>query len=121
MRILIVDDSATMRGYLSEIAAELGAEARQAEDGEQALDLLSAGPAFDLALVDWDMPRVNGIQFVRAARARDEFAGLKLMMVTSHSGLEDVRAALAYGADDFLMKPFDAQMVGDKLRILGLL
>jgi len=119
--MLIIDDSPTMRGFLTAIAEDLGAETAQAPDGLAALDLLVRQAPFDLALVDWDMPRMNGIEFVRAVRARPEFAGLKLMMVTSHNCMQDVRAALACGADDFLMKPLDAEMMGDKLGMLGLL
>lgn len=121
MRMLIIDDSATMRNYLASIAADLGVETEQATDGAAALDVLDRSHRFEVALVDWDMPRMNGIEFVRAVRAREEFAELKLMMVTSHNGMQDVRAALASGADDFLMKPLDVEMVGDKLRLLGLL
>jgi two-component system chemotaxis response regulator CheY len=119
--MLIIDDSATMRSLLAMIASELGAEVEQAPDGEAALDLVARDPAFDVALVDWDMPRMNGLDFVRAVRARAELSEMKLMMVTSHHALQDVRLALAMGADDFLMKPLDAGMVGDKLRLLGLL
>jgi two-component system chemotaxis response regulator CheY len=121
MRMLIIDDSPTMRGFLEAIAAELGADAEQAPDGEAALALLDQRPPFDLALVDWDMPRMDGIEFVRAVRSCRRFDGLKLMMVTSHNQMQDVRAALETGADDLLMKPLDAEMVGDKLRMLGLL
>jgi two-component system chemotaxis response regulator CheY len=121
MRMLIIDDSSTMRGFLAAIASELGIEVETAQDGEAGLDTLGRRPPFDIALVDWDMPRMNGIEFVRAVRGRDTFAEMKIMMVTSHNGMQDVRAALASGADDFLMKPLDAEMVGDKLRMLGLL
>ena len=121
MRILIVDDSSTMRNFLAAIVAEFGADVEQAQDGLAALEKLASSPSFDLALVDWDMPRMTGIEFVRAVRARSGYGGLKLMMVTSHNGIEDVRGALSSGADDFLMKPFDAEMVGDKLRLLGLM
>ncbi len=121
MRMLIIDDSATMRNYLSSIAADLGLETEQAGDGLAALETLDRRPPFEVALVDWDMPRMNGIEFVRAVRGRGEFAEMKLMMVTSHNGMQDIRAALASGADDFLMKPLDAEMVSEKLRTLGLL
>ena len=126
MRTLIIDDSSTMRNYLTAIISDFGSETEQAVDGKAALDLLDARAAcnpvaFDLALVDWDMPRMNGIEFVRAIRNRPEFSALKIMMVTSHNGMQDVCAALDSGADDFLMKPLDADMVGDKLRNLGLI
>lgn len=121
MRMLIIDDSATMRNYLASIVEELGVETEQAADGEAALEVLARGRPFEAALVDWDMPRMNGIEFVRAVRTRAEFSDVKLMMVTSHNAMQDIRVALASGADDFLMKPLDPEMVGDKLRLLGLL
>ncbi|HTS78053.1 MAG TPA: response regulator [Bryobacteraceae bacterium] len=121
MRMLIIDDSSTMRGLLAAIAAELGVGSEQAADGRVALEVLERHPSFELALVDWDMPRMNGLEFVRAVRARPEFSSLKLMMVTSHNAIEDVEVALASGADDFLMKPLDAEMVAEKLQVLGLL
>lgn len=121
MRMLIIDDSSTMRGLLAAIAADLGAGSEQAADGQAALEVLEHRPTFEVALVDWDMPRMNGLEFVRAVRARPEFSSLKLMMVTSHNAIQDVRAALESGADDFLMKPLNAEMVGEKLQVLGLL
>jgi len=121
VRLLIIDDSPTMRGLLAIIASELGASSEQAPDGQAALDLLAKNTAFDAAFVDWDMPRMDGLEFVRAVRARAELAQIKLLMVTSHHAIQDVRLALALGADDFLMKPIDAGMVADKLRVLGLL
>jgi len=119
--MLIIDDSSTMRNLLGMIASELGVDSEQAQDGEAALDHLERSPQFDVALVDWDMPRMNGPEFVKAVRERPHLAHMKLMMVTSHHAAQDVRLALALGADDFLMKPLDAGMVADKLRVLGLL
>jgi len=103
------------------IARDLGVESEQAEDGKVALERVERNPNFDLALVDWDMPYMDGLEFVRRVRQRPALASMKLMMVTSHTSGRDVRTALELGADDFLMKPLDAAMVGDKLRLLGLL
>ena len=121
MRMLIIDDSSTMRRFLGAIAKELAVETEQAVDGQDALELLERGGSrFDLALVDWDMPRMNGLQFIRALRERPQFRDLKLMMLTSHSSLQDVRVALDSGANDYLMKPVTQEMIADKLAILGL-
>src|ERR1700759_90217 len=84
MRMLIIDDSSTMRNLLGMIAVELGAEAEKAEDGEAALACVEKGPAFDVALVDWDMPRMNGLEFVKRIRSSPTHQAMKLMMVTSH-------------------------------------
>jgi len=103
------------------IAADLGVESEQAPDGKAALDRVERSPNFDIALVDWDMPYMDGLEFVRRVRQYPALASMKLMMVTSHTSGRDVRTALEQGADDFLMKPLDAAMVAGKLRLMGLL
>jgi two-component system, chemotaxis family, chemotaxis protein CheY len=115
--MLIIDDSSTMRNLLGMIASELGVDSEQAPDGEAALDRVVRSADFDVALVDWDMPRMDGLEFVKQVRARPELAEMKLMMVTSHSTAQEVRRALELGADDFLMKPLDTGMVAGKLRL----
>jgi len=119
MKILIVDDSKAMRTFLSYIVQELRFETAQAEDGCNALEVLQRESDFDLALVDWDMPRMNGLEFVKAVRASSRFDGIKLMMVTTQNSMERVAAALEAGATDFLMKPVSKESLEDKLRVLG--
>lgn len=119
--MLIIDDSSTMRRLLAIIASDLGVESEQAPDGQAALDCVERNPNFDVALVDWDMPYMDGLEFVRRVRQRPALASMKLLMVTSHTSGRDVRTALEVGADDFLMKPLDAAMVASKLQLLGLL
>ena len=121
MRVLIVDDSVTMRHLLQSVVATLQAETVEATDGRQALKILADQWPFDVALVDWDMPVMNGIEFVKAVRADSRFSGLKIMMVTADNSMEGVGKAINSGADDYLMKPLTGQMVIDKLRVLGLL
>lgn len=120
MKALIIDDSRTMRRLLASYVAEFSIEVVEAEDGVDALEKLLRYNPFDLALVDWDMPRMNGLEFVKTVRADPTFASMKMMMVTSHSAMEDVGQALQEGANDFLMKPLTGDMVSDKLRVLGL-
>jgi two-component system chemotaxis response regulator CheY len=120
MKVLIVDDSKTMRNYLSAIVRELAIEVEQAADGEEALRCLAESGPFDLAMVDWNMPGMNGISLVRRIRENTEWNEVKVMMVTARNEKEAVIEAVCCGADDFLMKPMTAEMVEDKLRILGL-
>lgn len=120
MRVLIIDDSMAMRRMLSAYVSDLKAQATVATDGQDALDVLAREGAFDVALVDWDMPRMNGMEFVRAARADDRWSSMKLVMVTAHISQDDIVEALETGADDYLMKPVSADMIEDKLRLLGL-
>ena len=121
MRVMIVDDSVTMRHLLQSVVATLQAETVEATDGRQALKILADQWPFDVALVDWDMPVMNGIEFVKSVRADSRFNGLKIMMVTADNSMEGVGKAINCGADDYLMKPLTGQMVIDKLRVLGLL
>jgi two-component system, chemotaxis family, chemotaxis protein CheY len=121
MRMLIVDDSRTMRSFLGALARNLAFETREAEDGQEALEPLADEGSFDIALVDWDMPRMNGLELVNEVRARPEFDSMKLMMVTAQCSMDAVTRALSDGADDYLMKPITAEMFEDKLRLLGVL
>lgn len=120
MKTLIVDDSKAMRAFLQHLAGEIGLnDLTLAEDGRHALEILLQDSAFDLALVDWDMPRMDGLSFVKAVRARPQFADLKIMMVTTQNTLDRVTAAIEAGATDFLMKPVTRESLEDKLRVLG--
>jgi two-component system chemotaxis response regulator CheY len=122
MKMLIVDDSKPMRTLLAFIAREISFSTTEAADGRCALDLLIRNDPrepFDVALVDWEMPRMNGLEFVRAVRRNQDFAGLKLLMVTTLNSTERIAEALEAGANDFLMKPIDQEMLLEKLQILG--
>jgi two-component system chemotaxis response regulator CheY len=121
MKALVIDDSKAMRRMLrAYVTTRTGASSEEASDGLDALEVLERSDPFDVALVDWDMPRMTGLEFVRAVRADTRYAGLKLLMVTARNEGDDIMAALQEGADDFLMKPITEDMVIDKLRILGL-
>jgi two-component system chemotaxis response regulator CheY len=120
MRVLIIDDSSAMRRMLSAYVSELQAETVEAADGQEAVELLDSRGPFDVALVDWDMPRMNGIQFLLHVRGSSRYRHMKLVMVTAHVNFEDLEQALECGADDYIMKPVTVDMVTDKLRMLGL-
>lgn len=121
MRLLIVDDSKTMRSILSAYARQLACETVEAEDGRLALERLERDSDFDAVLIDWDMPNMNGLELLKEIRGNPQFDGIKAMMVTSQSSFDRVSQALTIGADDYLMKPLDEAMLADKLRLLGLL
>ena len=121
MRARVVDESRAMRGDGSGVLAGVGYEATEAGDGRQALDLLEAGEAFDLACVDWNMPVMDGLQFVSAVRANPAWRSVTIMMVTSESEHTQIVRALAAGAHEYVIKPFTADAIRDKLALLGLL
>ena len=119
MRALIVDDSRFVRGYLRGLLEEKGFECEEAADGQAGMDLLTSQQPFDLALVDWNMPVMNGLEMLKKLRT-DGFAGLKVMMVTTEAENDYILRALDAGADEYLMKPFDDEALNEKLAMLGL-
>lgn len=120
MRALVVDDSRAARAILGRILRELGCEVVEAEDGQAGIRRLADGLEPDFALVDWNMPEMNGVEFVRRVRADPARAGLRLLMVTTEIDQAHVEQALAAGANEYIMKPFTADVIQEKLRILGL-
>jgi two-component system chemotaxis response regulator CheY len=119
MRALIADDSYFLRAWLRESLEQLGLECEEAEDGLHALNLLRSGECFDLMLVDVNMPRLNGLECVRQLREQEFDPAMKVIMVTTETDPAYVQQALAYGADEFLMKPFSVQSLSEKLLLLG--
>jgi two-component system chemotaxis response regulator CheY len=119
MRALIVDDSRFVRGFLRGLLQDRGIECEEAVDGEAGLDRLREGSDFDLALVDWYMPVLNGLEMVRQLRA-EGYNDLKVMMVTTEAENDFILTALDAGADEYLMKPIDAEALNEKLALLGL-
>lgn len=119
MKAMIIDDSRTMRRLLASYIANYSMEVIEAEDGVNALEKLQEIAAPDLALVDWDMPRMSGLDFIKAVRADPDYAEMKILMISSHNTIEDVGQALAAGATDFLMKPMTEEMLHDKLQMIG--
>lgn len=119
MRALIVDDSRFVRSFLHGMLNAMGIESEEAADGQAGIDRLEAGPPFDLALVDWNMPVMNGLEMLKQLRARG-FVDMKVMMVTTEAENEFILCALEAGADEYLMKPFDEEALSEKLAMLGL-
>ena len=120
MRVLIVDDSRTIRSILRKSLLALGFEVLEACHGLEGLEVLEKSGPFSLVLVDWTMPEMDGLEFVHAVRGRSEYDNVKLMMVTAETDMDRVVAALEQGADEYLMKPFGHDMIAQKLDLLGL-
>lgn len=119
MRALIVDDSRAMRTILGRIMGELGFTSSSATDGNDALRVLAQEGPPQVALVDWNMPGMNGIDLVRSVRQNPSYNQVRLVMVTTESELGNVAMALEAGADEYIMKPFTAEMVREKLDLIG--
>ena len=120
MKALVVDDSRAIRVILGKMLKGIGFEVSEAEDGNAALGVLEKEKSFDLALVDWNMPGMDGLQLVQAVRAKQEHDGIRIMMVTTENELERIVRALEAGANEYLMKPFTNSALMEKLAILGL-
>ncbi len=120
MRFLIVDDAKTMRSILASFAHKHGCETVEAEDGIAACEVLEQDGDFEAILIDWDMPRMTGIELLKIMRANPALHHIKAMMVTAQSNYDCVTEAIMAGADDYLMKPLNEDMFVDKLRLLGL-
>jgi len=110
-----------MRSLLRQILVKLGVtDVIEAEDGVVAVKLVEGGPTPDLALVDWHMPVMNGLDLVVELRKRKEWRHMAIMMVTTESEHENMVRALLAGANEYLIKPFTADAVVEKLSLLGL-
>ena len=119
MRALIVDDSRFVRGFLRGLLEERGIECEEAGDGQAGMDQMNAGLSFDLALIDWNMPVMNGLEMLKQMRT-EGFSDVKVMMVTTEAENDFILRALDAGADEYLMKPFDDEALNEKLAMLGL-
>lgn len=119
MRALVIDDSRTMRVILAGMLRQFGFEITEAGNGQEGLDRLRQFGQPDIVLVDWNMPVMSGYEFVRAVRADPALSGLRLMMVTTETELEQVTAALNAGIDEYVMKPFTREAIKEKLGLLG--
>jgi predicted signal transduction protein with EAL and GGDEF domain/FixJ family two-component response regulator len=113
--LLIVDDDHVMRMLEAETLARFGFDVREAEDGEQALELL-VGPPPDLILLDVDMPGINGFEVCRHIRKRWDATDVPVVMVTGMDDLDSINQAYDAGANDFIAKPINWPMLGHRAR-----
>ena len=119
MRALVVDDSRPIRRIEGEILTELGFVTCDACNGQEALDRLQDSPKPDVILVDWNMPVMDGLEFVKKVRRDDRYSGMVIVMVTTETEPDQMLRALTAGADEYLMKPFAKEGLVDKLRLVG--
>jgi CheY-like chemotaxis protein len=108
-RILVIDDSPTIRKVVTGILERGGYQASSAADGQQGLDALTNGERFDLVLLDFVMPRMNGYQFCRAVRTHERLRSLPIVLMSAKSDRIREQFVQQTGAVDAITKPFDAQ------------
>jgi two-component system, chemotaxis family, chemotaxis protein CheY len=120
MQALVVDDSRAMRAILTRLMTGLGFDVAQAGHGLEALAVIDAGTHPDVILVDWNMPVMDGLTFIKHVRAREDLRDVSLMMVTTESEQGNIVRALAAGAHEYVIKPFTDEVIAEKLALLGL-
>jgi two-component system chemotaxis response regulator CheY len=121
MRALVIDDSRVVRIIIGNILREIGMDVLEAANGLEALEQIERNPDVDLMLVDWNMPQMNGFDFIRAVRSKREYDAVRILMVTSESQSEQVTKALNAGANEYLMKPFNKDVLVAKLNLLDVI
>ena len=117
MRALVIDDSRTVRAIIGKILREVGLEVIEAANGREGLEQLERAGA-ELVLVDWNMPEMDGLEFIRAVRAQRAYDAVRIMMVTTETEQEQVIRALDAGANEYVMKPFTKEILVAKLSLL---
>ena len=117
MRILIVDDSSTMRRIIGNVVMQLGFakdDFDEAEDGVKAWKLLSESH-YDVILTDWNMPNMNGLDLVKKTRGEGAHQKTPIIMITTEGGKGEVITALKAGVNNYIVKPFNAEILKEKL------
>ena len=117
---LIVDDSRVVRMVARKILQDLSFECIEAEDGQKARALCEKAMP-DAILLDWNMPVMNGLEFLRRLREEPGGDAPKVVFCSVENDLDRIREALTHGADEYIMKPFDGDIVASKLALVGLL
>jgi two-component system chemotaxis response regulator CheY len=120
MRALVVDDSRAVRLIVGKTLRELGIDVVEASNGREALERMAEHSDVELVLVDWNMPEMNGLDYIKAVRAQRDYDGVRIMMVTSEAEQEQVVRALDAGANEYLMKPFSKEVLIAKLSLLDI-
>ena len=116
MNILVVDDFPTMRRIVRSLLKELGfTNIDEAEDGNDALGKLRSGGKYDLVVSDWNMPNMDGLEMLKEIRSDDSFQGMPVLMVTAEAKKENIIAAAKAGASGYVVKPFTAATLEEKL------
>jgi two-component system chemotaxis response regulator CheY len=115
---LVVDDSKVIRKVARHILETLNFSVDEAEDGRQALSRVEAKMP-DVVLLDWNMPVMSGLEFLRCLRAGDYQVQPKVVFCTTENDTTHIRAAIEAGADEYVMKPFDRETLESKLQIVG--
>lgn len=122
MKILVVDDSSTMRRIIKNTLNHLGyKDLLEAEDGALAWEAMTQNSDIGVLITDWNMPNMNGLELVKKVRAEQKYADMPIIMVTTEGGKTEVITALKAGVNNYIVKPFTPQVLKEKLEaVLGI-
>jgi two-component system, chemotaxis family, chemotaxis protein CheY len=119
MQALVIDDSRAVRMLVGNLLREQGFAVLEAGHGRDGLERLAENPDISLVLVDWNMPVMDGLEFIAAVRSQRGWDHVRLVMVTTETESEQVQRAMSAGADEYVMKPFTPDVLVAKLALLG--
>ncbi len=117
---LVVDDSRVVRKVAGRIVADLGFEYCEAEDGQKACEACEESMP-DAIILDWNMPVMSGIEFLEKLRAMENGSHPKVVFCTTENDMEHIQRAIQAGANEYIMKPFDSEIIESKFIQVGLL
>ena len=116
MKLLVVDDSSTMRRIIKNTLARLGyKDILEGADGVEGWNMIDSNPDVEMLITDWNMPEMNGLELVKKVRADERFKDLPIIMVTTEGGKAEVITALKAGVNNYIVKPFTPQVLKEKL------
>jgi two-component system chemotaxis response regulator CheY len=119
MQALVIDDSRAVRLLVSSILREQGFDVCDAAHGQEGLQKLRENAEIRLVLVDWNMPVMDGLEFIQTVRTQREWDDVQIVMVTTETESQQVQRAMSSGANEYVMKPFTREVLVAKLSLLG--
>ena len=121
-KVMIIDDSRVMRKIIGGAVTELGFTWCEAANGKEALTKLATeAPPVDAIFVDWNMPEMNGYEFICEIRKGGAYLKTPIMMITTETTQDQIEKALTAGANEYVMKPFTKETIGEKMKLLGVI
>lgn len=115
MKVMIVDDANSIVMVVTQMLTEAGHESIRAKDGQHALELLQQEENVDLILLDWNMPNMSGIEFLKH-NFDNNITNAPIVMMTTENKPDKIREALQYGASEYIMKPFTKDILLSKIK-----
>ncbi len=120
-KILLVDDSCAVRLICRRVMTSLGFESLEAENGSEALEIVGAHPEIEAILLDWDMPVMDGLDFLKVLRAQPRPVQPAVIMCTTRNEASRIAEAMEAGASEYIMKPFNEDILRSKFQEVGVL